>query len=415
MAGKHCFPAPGFLLVAALNMGVPFPFQLQEGLMALSRFKIRNLILATTLTTTLCLANHAGAQETQLFEARFFVDLNTGIVTALDTLTSDSESIAFNINDAGQVVGESRTLDGAYHAFITGPNGVGIRDLGTVGRRPSEAWGINNSGQIAGTVATGTPARAFISGPDGEGMRDLGTLGDDYSYAYGINDAGQVVGRSGGDYYDSRAFITGPNGEGMRDLGTLGGSSSYAWDINNSGQVAGTSTVADGYFPHAFITGPNGEGMRDLGTLNGDSSYANGINDAGQVVGRSVGHAFITGPDGAEMRSLGTLRGHHYSVAYDINNAGQVVGLSHHFEDPYNRSAFITGPNGEGMTDLNSLVELPQGVIRLTQAFSINNNGQVIAAGLVPEPEIYALMLAGLGLVGFMARRRKDRSISCFE
>ena len=57
------------------------------------------------------------------------------------------------------------------------------------------------------------------------------------------------------------------------------------------------------------------------------------------------------------------------------------------------------------MADLNSLVDLPQGVI-LTLANDINNSGQVIATA-VPEPEASALMLAGLGLVGFIARRKK--------
>ena len=116
---------------------------------------------------------------------------------------------------------------------------------------------------------------AFITGPDGVGMRDLGSLDGCNSMARGINDAGQVVG-----YFltsveawlqeaPTHAFITGPNGMGMRDLGTLGGSiSSYASGINDRGQVVGSSmslTDQGGYNQHAFITSPNGIGMRDLG------------------------------------------------------------------------------------------------------------------------------------------------------
>jgi probable HAF family extracellular repeat protein len=105
------------------------------------------------------------------------------------------------------------------------------------------------------------------------------------------------------------------------------------------------------------------------------------------------------------MTDLGTLDGDGGgSLAFGINASGQVVGWSFTATNDVHR-AFITGPNGEGMTDLNSLVDLPAGVF-LTEAVAINNMGQVIAQA-VPEPESYALMLAGLALMGAVVRRKQ--------
>ena len=118
---------------------------------------------------------------------------------------------------------------------------------------------------------------------------------------------------------------------------------------------------------HSYIVDLNSKTVTDLGTLGGRYIFALGINDAGRVVGQA------------------------YMVEI------YKVGSMHH--------AFITGPNGVGMTDLNSLVSLPGGYVL---ASGVNNLGQVVAIGSpIPEPETYAMLLAGLGLLGFIARRRK--------
>jgi probable HAF family extracellular repeat protein len=376
--------------------------------------QIESLLLAVALGICPGFITPAAAQQHV-----YIFDTNNDRITDLGTF-GDDEGTASGINDSGQVT--YTTGAGPYNrnAYITGPNGVGMTHLGTVGGDfiyIGIANGLNNAGQVVGSIDSSPSIRgdgvshAFITGPNGVGMTDLGTLGGKYSsMAYGINETGQVVGESYTAAGEEHAFITGPNGVGMRDLGALD-----ATGINDAGQVVGWSS-------HAFITGPNGVGMTDLGTLGGKYSSAYGINETGQVVGDSytaagMEHAFITGPNGMGMTDLGTLDGRS-SHANGINDAGQVVGdiqLDSGTKAFPTYHAFITGPNGVGMIDLNSLVSLPGGII-LTEAVGINNHGQVVVVGApppvfgVPEPKTYAMLLAGFALVGFMARFRKAAS-----
>jgi probable HAF family extracellular repeat protein len=103
------------------------------------------------------------------------------------------------------------------------------------------------------------------------------------------------------------------------------------------------------------------------------------------------------------MTDLGALEENN-TFASAINDAGQVAGYSSLTDR--SAHAFITGPNGVGMTDLQPLLT-PRGVVS-SHAVGVNNLGQVIAnTSLVSEPSSYGLMLAGLGLlISYIWRRR---------
>lgn len=369
--------------------------------------KISSVVLASILSVGLGFASptFAGFRS-------FIVDPNSKMATDIGSL-GGIDAYGRGINDAGQVVGWSRTAEGNTHAFITGPKGEGMTDLGTLGGSDSWAYGINAMGQVVGRslIAGDGSYHAFITGPNGNGMTDLGTLGGSNSWAYAINAAGQAAGISltTGDN-SSRAFITGPGGANMTDLGTLGGDYSAAHGINDAGRVVGDSFISNGS-QHAFITGPNGIDMADINASGGET-FANGINSTGRTIGQSDSHAFITGANGAGLTDLGTLGGDE-SVAFGINDAGQVVGSAQIAGTPQSPQgdmhAFSTAPDGVGMSDLNLLVALPGGF--LSEAHGINNSGLVVANGFVaaiPEPASHALMIAGLILLGFIMQGKKQ-------
>ncbi len=247
--------------------------------------------------------------------------------TTLGTLGGNS-SVAFALNSHGQAAGESRALNGETHGFLWTKSG-GMQDLGTLGGDYSSAQGINDAGQIVGiSHLTGSnvlhPFRWTMTG----GMQDLGAFLAGDSYASLINSSGQVAGGScSPDRSICRAFFWSA-GTGIVDLGTLGGVNSTAWGLNNLGQVVGTADLPNGSH-HAFVW-TSAMGMQDLGTLDTDpDSVAFAINNSGQVAGYSSGVTWraFRWTTGGGMLSLGDLGGN-FSWARWIDDNGRVAGSS---------------------------------------------------------------------------------------
>lgn len=133
-----------------------------------------------------------------------------GHVQKLPTVAGDPDGIAFAINRAGQVVGGSgicsaftiTTLTNLFplHALLWEKDKV--TDLGSLGGSGygggNLALNINNLGQVVGNSdLPGDHANHAFLWSKGKGMQDLGTLpGDQFSVGIGINDGGKVAGIS---------------------------------------------------------------------------------------------------------------------------------------------------------------------------------------------------------------------------
>jgi len=324
-------------------------------------------------------------------------------VLSLGNLSPELNGGSHTLSNTGRIPGNIYLTD-HYAAYVSGPDGVGATALAAPANSNSMAKGLNEAGQAVGWVRiNAAPSRPFITNANASGFTifgDAGTTG----VANAINQSGQVVGYlsdiNGDNAY---VYITDSNAQGVRAIVPPAGLQRMGngVGINDLGQVTGSfciDTACSGQ--HAFVTAPNGQSAIDLGTLGGNLSFPTSINASGVVVGMSLNgtgdlRGFVTGPYATGMREIGTLGGNR-TKAYDINTAGQIVGASNLAANALQEHAFVTGPNGSNMVDLNTEVKPPNGGYFHT-AQAINDKGQVIAIAdngqaylLTPKPNCSA-------------------------
>jgi probable HAF family extracellular repeat protein len=324
-----------------------------------------------------------------------------------------------------------------------------LTDLGRVpGGYDSQANWISGNGLIAGLGDNGVldPLAGFpipyLHGLlwDHGTMTDLGTLpeGGNFIFPIGVNNRGEVVGQAQNTVPDPNSMVSGYGTQTrafywkdgrMQDLGTLGtGTDATAAVINNQGQVIGWSYVNSdpsplcaslwnfGFVLHtgSFIWDKK-HGMRDIGSLGGTCTIATDINDRGQVVGISavtgdlLMHPFVW--DAATgMTDLGAADGNSSIFALIINEHGVVAGSA-------------CGPNLPG--DCHSLVWHKAGGtwkktdlgVAGTVTTSINASGQVIGYGYTeylwqddgPTVDLNALLPPNSNLQIYEADQINDR------
>jgi|SRR5579862_584958 len=213
-----------------------------------------------------------------------------GTMTDLGTLGGTTSS-ASGINNSGQVVGFAEaTAGGVGHATIWN-NGT-ITDLDPNGTTGSSGSGINNLGQVVGATADpNNPNNPFgavatlWSGGTASTLMVNSAQDDTGSQAYGINDSGEIVGSVYNHTVMHDSAVVWTSSAGVYTGPPCCGYGGKAYAINSSNAIVGQVVFSLPYY-NAFAWS-SGEMPTRLTTLDGvvASSAAYGINASGEIVG----------------------------------------------------------------------------------------------------------------------------------
>ena len=351
-------------------------------------------------------------------------------------------STATAISSTGEVVGSAKSNTSAS-ATVTGfyatPAADGTyREATLFGTNLSRNFpnAVNANGVIAGqarTSSTSTRSYAYKDNP-ANAVTPLDAARTANDSALGINQAQTVVGYFVDTAGNNQAFVAPVGSSGLPSIQALKGAASEARAINDQGTVAGVFTVQgkNGPEQHAFTFDSNKPAgpVQDLGTLGGIASEASAINSAGDVAGSyklSNGrtNAYLLKSGMSTPLTLATPTGFLDSFAKGVNGQDWVVGQATG-TGPHTQTALLWA--GGQVFDLTAVWAAAAGTTNewseLSLATAINDNGWIVGQGLlaqcqnncmrafvlhvdlVPEPEVYLMLVVGLVAVGSLRIRR---------
>jgi uncharacterized membrane protein len=327
---------------------------------------------ATILTTALALGGLLAASSQAMAVPSGYTFTTIVVPGSLGTIAGD-------INDRGQIVGEFTDDAGIQRGFLD--TGGHLTNINPPGDTFTMLFGINNLGQILGTTSS-IANFVYAHGT----FTPLNNLGES-AFAFGINDVGQIVGGlsdSNGDtigLLDTRGRIT--------TYAAPGASVTAGYDINDFGQIVGNYLDSTGF--HPFL---DRQGVLTNIEVPGDFALASGINNLGQITGQFCDNAGCHGfVDTRGSFTTIDVPGASFTDAQGINDLGQIVG---YFGDSTGLfSAFVATPiHGLAMSSAlaTSAIDPP--------------------ADAVPEPSTWVMLLLGFTGLGFKGYRATRKSLS---